>query len=159
MTGLFNRRYIDIVLEQHFSLYRRLGQRFGVTQIDIDGFKPINDAFGHATGDEALRFVAGVLSDGTRKMDLLARYGGDEFVVVSAVGDGVALERLAARAVQTVRGSRFVTAAEEALPMTVSAGATLVNPDDTSGASVLARADRAMYDAKKVGGDRFCLVS
>ena len=100
-----------------------------------------------------------MLSDGTRKMDLLARYGGDEFVVVSAVGDGVALERLAARAVQTVRGSRFVTAAEEALPMTVSAGATLVNPDDTSGASVLARADRAMYDAKKVGGDRFCLVS
>ena len=49
-------------------------------------FKPVNDAFGHATGDEALKFVATILSDGTRKMDLLARYGGDEFVVVSAVG-------------------------------------------------------------------------
>jgi len=158
LTGLFNRRYIDIVLEQHFSLYRRLGQRFGVTQIDIDGFKPINDDFGHATGDEALRFVAGVLSDGTRKMDLLARYGGDEFVVVSAVGDATALERLAARAVQSVRGSRFLTPGEEILPMTVSAGATLVNPDDTSGSSVLARADRAMYDAKRDGGDRFCLA-
>ena len=158
LTGLFNRRYIDIVLEQHFSLYRRLGQRFGVTQIDIDGFKPVNDAFGHPTGDEALRFVASVLSDGTRKMDLLARYGGDEFVVVSAVGDAVALERLAARAVQTVRGSRFLTASEELLPLTVSAGTTIVSPDDASGGSVLARADRAMYDAKRAGGDRFCLV-
>ena len=84
LTGLFNRRYIDIVLEQHFSLFQRIGQRFGVTQVDIDDFKQINDSFGHATGDEALRFVATTLSDGTRKMDLLARYGGDEFVIVSA---------------------------------------------------------------------------
>ena len=157
-TGLFNRRYIDILLEQQHSLYRRLGQRFAVTQIDIDDFKPINDQFGHATGDEALRFVATVLSDGTRKMDLLARYGGDEFVVVSAVGDETALERLAARAVHTVRGSRFVTPSEESLPMTVSAGATIVNPDDPDGAAVLARADRAMYAAKAAGGDRFELT-
>ena len=97
LTGLFNRRYIDIVLEQQFSLYRRIGQRFGVTHIDIDDFKPVNDAFGHATGDEALRFVATILSDGTRKMDLLARYGGDEFVMLMPGTDAEGARRVARR--------------------------------------------------------------
>ena len=155
LTGLFNRRYIDIVLEQQINLYQRIGQRFGVTQIDIDDFKPVNDAFGHATGDEALKFVATILSDGTRKIDLLARYGGDEFVVVSAVGDDEDLRRLCERALHSVRGSRFVTPSEESLAMTVSIGATLVRPDDDSGALVLARADEALYEAKHAGGDTF----
>ena len=156
LTGLFNRRYIDIVLEQQLSLYQRIGQRFGVTQIDIDDFKPVNDAFGHATGDEALRFVATILSDGTRKVDLLARYGSDEFVVVSAVGDDDGPRRLGERALHSVRGSRFVTPSEEALAMTVSIGATLVRPDDESGALVLARADDALYEAKQAAATRSC---
>jgi len=157
LTGLFNRRYIDIVLEQQFSLYRRIGQRFGVTHIDIDDFKPVNDAFGHATGDEALRFVATILSDGTRKMDLLARYGGDEFVVVSAVGADDDLRHVGERALHSVRSSRFVTPSEESLVMTISVGATLARADDESGAVVLARADGAMYEAKQSGGDAFVL--
>jgi diguanylate cyclase (GGDEF)-like protein/PAS domain S-box-containing protein len=158
LTGLFNRRYIDIVLEQHFSLYQRIGQRFGVTQIDVDVFKPVNDAFGHATGDEALKFVATILSDGTRKMDLLARYGGDEFVIVSAVGSEDELRNVGQRAVHTLRGSRFVTPTEEALALTASVGATLVRADDESGAAVLKRADDAMYEAKHAGGDALVLL-
>ena len=159
LTGLFNRRYVDIALEQQFSLYRRIGQRFGVTHIDVDDFKPVNDAFGHATGDEALRFVATVLSDGTRKMDLLARYGGDEFVVVSAVGAEDDLQHVGERALHSVRSSRFVSPSEEALAITVSVGATLVKADDENGAVVLARADGAMYEAKHAGGDAFVLRS
>ena len=159
LTGLFNRRYIDIALEQQFSLYRRIGQRFGVTHIDIDDFKPVNDAFGHATGDEALRFVATILSDGTRKMDLLARYGGDEFVVVSAVGAEDDLRHVGERALHSVRSSRFVTPTEESLAMTVSVGATMATADDESGGAVLARADGAMYEAKQSGGDAFVLRS
>jgi len=159
LTGLFNRRYIDIALEQQFSLYRRIGQRFGVTQIDIDEFKPVNDGFGHETGDQALRFVATVLSDGTRKMDLLARYGGDEFVVVSAVGGDDDLRHVGERALHAVRGSRFVTPTEEALALTLSVGATMVRPDDESGSAVVARADAAMYEAKHAGGDSFVLRS
>jgi diguanylate cyclase (GGDEF)-like protein/PAS domain S-box-containing protein len=155
LTGLFNRRYIDIMLEQQINLYQRIGQRFGVTQIDVDDFKPVNDAFGHATGDEALKFVATILSDGTRKIDLLARYGDDEFVVVSAVGGDDDLRRLGERALHSVRGSRFVTPGEESLAMTVSIGATLVRADDDSGALVLARADEALYQAKQAGGDTF----
>jgi diguanylate cyclase (GGDEF)-like protein/PAS domain S-box-containing protein len=157
LTGLFNRRYIDIVLEQNLELYRRIGQRFGITHIDIDDFKPINDAFGHATGDEALRFVATVLSDGTRKMDLLGRYGGDEFIVVSAIGDHDDLRRVGERAVRVVHGSTFITPTEEPVTMTISVGATLVRPDDDGAAALLERADRATYEAKRAGGDRFVL--
>lgn len=156
LTGLFNRRYVDIVLEQHFNLYARLGQRFGVLHIDIDDFKRVNDEFGHATGDEALRFVASILSDGTRKMDLLARYGGDEFVVVSAVGGEGTLEDLGKRTVHLVSGSRLLTAGEETIAMTVSVGGTLVGPEDEDAAQVLERADEAMCEAKRAGGDRFC---
>jgi len=159
LTGLFNRRYIDVVLEQNLELYRRIGQRFGVTHLDIDDFKSINDAFGHATGDEALRFVATTLSDGTRKMDLLGRYGGDEFIVVSAIGDHDDLRRVGERAVHVVRGSTFVTPTEEALSMTISVGGTLVRPDDGGAAALLERADQALYDAKHAGGDRFVLRS
>jgi len=158
LTGLFNRRYIDVVLEQSLELYRRIGQRFGVTHIDIDGFTSVNDAFGHATGDEALRFVATILSDGTRKMDLLGRYGGDEFIVVSAIGDHDDLRRVGERAVHVVRGSTFVTPTEEALTMTISVGGTLVRPDDDA-AALFERADQAVSDARRAGGDRFVLRS
>ena len=158
LTGLFNRRYIDIVLDQHFSLFQRIGQRFGVTQVDIDGFKLINDAFGHATGDEALKFVATTLSDGTRKMDLLARYGGDEFVIVSAAAGDDELRHVGGRVLHTVRGSHFVTPTEESLVMTASVGATLVRADDESSEAVLKRADDAMYEAKHAGGDGFVLL-
>jgi len=157
LTGLFNRRYVDIYLEQQFNLFKRLGQRFGLTLIDLDEFKAINDAFGHATGDEALRFAATILSDGTRKMDLLARYGGDEFIVVSGVGAEDGLQHLGERALHSVRSSRFVTPTEEAITLTVSVGGTLVRADDESAAAAMERADRAMYEVKHAGGDGFRL--
>ena len=71
LTGQFNRRYVDVALAQHFSLYQRLGQRFGVTIIDLDNLKQVNDEFGHAAGDAAIRFVAGILADNARKMDIV----------------------------------------------------------------------------------------
>ena len=101
--------------------------------------------------------MATILSDGTRKMDLLARYGGDEFVVVSAVGGDDDLRHVGERAVHSVHGSRFVTPSEESVTMTLSVGATLVRPTDETGAVVLARADEAMYEAKRAGGDGFVL--
>lgn len=159
LTGLLNRRYVDIYLEQQFNLFTRLGQRFGVTHIDIDDFKLVNDTYGHAAGDEALRFISTVLSDGTRKMDLLARYGGDEFVIVSGVAGQEGLEQLCGRMRQTVRGSRFATPSEEAVQLTISVGSTLVRPEDPSAAAVMARADEMMYEVKHAGGDGFKLSS
>jgi diguanylate cyclase (GGDEF)-like protein/PAS domain S-box-containing protein len=157
LTGLFNRRYIDLALEQQFELYKRLGRRYGVIMIDVDGFKAINDGIGHLVGDEVLRFVAGELSDGTRKMDLLARWGGDEFVAICAVGEAAELERIGRRHTHMVGDSQLITDMEELIPVTVSAGGTLVLPTDHGPDDVLARADKAMYMAKRAGGNDFSL--
>ena len=85
LTGLFNRRYLDAALGQQYAMFKRLGRRYGVIQIDIDDVKAINDGLGHLTGDDAIRFVAGVVSDNVREMDVAARYGGDEFVVICSL--------------------------------------------------------------------------
>ena len=160
LTGLFNRRYIDVALGQHFSLYRRLGQRFGVTLIDIDDLKEINDEFGHAAGDAAIKFVAGILADDARKMDVVARYGGDELLIISAVRSDDDLRGHGERTVALVRGSRLSLPLQAAaVLLSVSVGSTLVHETDADERTVLERADTAMYAAKRNGGDRFVLIA
>jgi two-component system cell cycle response regulator len=99
LTGLFNRRYLDAALAQQFAMFRRLGRRYGVIQMDIDTLKTINDQLGHATGDEAIRFIAGILASNARDMDIAARFGGDEFVIICglATEDDLAVYGLGGR--------------------------------------------------------------
>ncbi len=157
LTGLFNRRYLDAALAQQFALFRRLGRKYGVIQLDIDEFKAINDTLGHAVGDEAIRFVAAILSDNVRKMDVAARYGGDEFVVICSLATPDALAGYGRRLVRLISDSRFAAAEEAGLRVTVSAGGTLVALEDENERSALARADGAMYAAKHSGRDGFAV--
>jgi diguanylate cyclase (GGDEF)-like protein len=160
LTGQFNRRYVDVALGQHFSLYRRLGQRFGVTIVDLDTLKEVNDEFGHGAGDAAIRFVAGILADNARKMDIVARYGGDEFVIVNAARDEDDLRGQGERIVTLVRGSRLTLPLQGcAIVLSVSAGSTLVHETDVDEKAMLERADAGMYTAKRNGGDRFVLIA
>ena len=155
LTGLFNRRYLDAALAQHFALYRRLGRRYGVIQMDIDTLKEINDRLGHETGDQAIRFVAGILAGNVREMDVAARQGGDEFVVLCGLATDDDLEVYGRRLVTLVRDSRFAPAEEAGLRLTVSAGGTLVGAEDEDERDALRRADAAMYAAKHNGRDEF----
>ena len=157
LTGLFNRRYLDAALEQDFALFQRLGRRYGVIQFDIDGFKSVNDTLGHAAGDDAIRFVADVLGSGVRKMDVAARWGGDEFVVICAVSDAEDLRVYGERLLTMIRDSRFDTARDAGLTLTLSAGASLVDDADADADSALRRADHAMYEAKEAGRDRMAI--
>ena len=91
LSSLFNRRYFDAALQQQYEMFERLGRRYGVMHIDIDNFKRVNDTLGHAAGDEAIQFIASVLSRNARKMDVIARYGGDEFAIICSVGTPEAL--------------------------------------------------------------------
>jgi diguanylate cyclase (GGDEF)-like protein/PAS domain S-box-containing protein len=160
LTGQFNRRYVDVAMAQHFSLYQRLGQRFGVTLIDVDNLKEINDEFGHSAGDTAIRFVAGILADNARKMDIVTRYGGDEFVVINASHSEEDLRVQGERMVTLVRGSRLTLPLQGCdVVLTVSAGGTLVQAIDIDEHSMLERADSAMYAAKRNGGDRYVLIA
>ena len=159
LTGLFNRRYLDAALAQQFAMFKRLGSRYGVIQMDIDTLKEINDRLGHAAGDEAIRFVAGIVSDHARDMDVAARSGGDEFVIICGLATGDDLAAYGRRLVRLVRDSRFAPAVDVALRLTISAGGALVSAADADERAALARADAAMYDAKHLGRDAFAVAA
>jgi diguanylate cyclase (GGDEF)-like protein len=121
--------------------------------IDVDHFKAINDRFGHAGGDGALRHLVALLRAGTRQIDLLGRLGGEEFCVVltdtpAAPAEGVA-ERLRAQVaeVPTMFGDRLI-------PMTISVGLAIQLETETKIEQVIARADDALYRAKRTGRNR-----
>ncbi len=158
LTGLFNRRYLDAALAQQFAMFRRLGRRYGLIQMDIDTLKEINDRLGHAAGDEAIRFVAGILSAHAREMDVAARFGGDEFVVICALATEDDLAAYGRRLVRLVHDSSFAPAVDGGLRLTVSAGGALVAADDADERAALGRADDAMYDAKRRGRDEFAFT-
>ena len=157
LTGLFNRRYLDAALSQQFAMFCRLGRRYGIIALDLDDLKAINDGLGHGVGDAAIRFVAAILSDNVRKMDVAARYGGDEFVMICSVATPDALSIYGRRLVRLIHDSRFAQAEDSGLRVTVSAGGTLVAVDDEDEREALERADQAMYTAKHDGRDGFCV--
>ncbi|GAA4914457.1 diguanylate cyclase (GGDEF)-like protein [Actinomycetospora succinea] len=144
LTGLPNRRALD----QHLEEVLAGTASAAVAMIDVDRFKQINDTVSHARGDEVLRGVATALRSSLRAPDLVARYGGDEFVVVlpeTAVGDAAAALGRARSAVAGLPAAR-------GCPVTLSVGVVAARSGEGP-ADVLARADAAMYAAKRAGGD------
>jgi diguanylate cyclase len=146
LTGLGNRRTLDAVLNSQFSLFRRYRTPFSLTVLDIDHFKELNDQNGHLHGDDMLRHLTQLLLDTSRNVDIVARFGGDEFVVVMPQTDLAGAAILAGRLREKV---------EKTLPFTVSIGAASVEEADTP-ESLFHRADNALYRAKSDGRNRTC---
>ena len=156
LTGLFNRRRFDEELGRTMASTRRFEEPASVLLIDVDDFKYVNDTLGHAAGDEVLRSVAGMIQQRVRATDVLARVGGDEFALLLARAGADEAHKVAADLVQAARdhvlalGGGFVR-------VTVSVGAVAFDATAGTGENVLIAADRAMYDAKTQGRDRFVL--
>ena len=151
LTGTANRRFAEITLHARYEEFNRYGWPFGLIFIDIDRFKCINDEFGHAAGDEVLRMVAKTLMNSARSFDVVARWGGDEFIAVIANVDREQLIATANRfRILVEQSSR---AAGPVRQVTISVGATLARSDDTE-AALLERADRLMYESKSAGKNR-----
>ncbi|HEV7725291.1 MAG TPA: GGDEF domain-containing protein [Modestobacter sp.] len=158
LTGLANRRRLVEQVPRLWRQARRDGQRVAALVLDLDHFKRLNDAFGHAAGDEVLRVVAGALAATVRPSDVLARTGGEELVVLGLVADPAEARRLAERlrvAVSTSCAAQSVT---------VSIGVALVRPVDDEDVTdglwrLIDRADAAMYEAKQGGRDRVSIAA
>ncbi|BCX80735.1 hypothetical protein MIT9_P0311 [Methylomarinovum caldicuralii] len=147
LTGLPNRRYLEVYLPRVLAKARRKSRPLALFMMDLDGFKGVNDRFGHATGDRLLIQVAGVLRGRLRRGDLLVRLGGDEFVAV--VGSMLSPEddaRLAADLIGTVAG-----AVPPEQDVGLSIGIARYPEHGTEAAGLLQRADQALYRAKADG--------
>lgn len=155
LTGLHNRRWFDEKLHEHHGSLLRQGRPFALLVIDADYFKRINDTHGHGVGDAVLRQLARLLLQSVRATDFVARFGGEEFVVllpdVSLAHEGL---RVAEKIRSTVEGSIFPTV----LNVTVSIGLGLSDASDTHPTAVFLRADRGLYLAKEQGRNRVVLV-
>lgn len=154
LTGLANRRLLQARLPLEIERARRAGTPLSLLVIDIDHFKQLNDRHGHATGDAALREVARALEHGVRRVDTVARVGGEEFVVLLPQNDAASAAHVADKLRRNVAARK--TPGGEGQPegaLTISVGVAQLAPGDDA-PSLLARADAALYLAKDVGRNR-----
>jgi diguanylate cyclase (GGDEF)-like protein len=156
LTGLPNRRYLMGRLVQEMSYARRHGARLSVMMTDLDDFKPVNDRHGHEAGDDVLRTVASRLERAVRAEDVVARYGGDEFVVLARGFPGYSAQQFAERLERAIGGEPIAVAGAVAT-LTLSIGVAEY-PDRHEGPGstesperLLARADAALYAVKRRG--------
>jgi diguanylate cyclase (GGDEF)-like protein len=152
VTGINNRAALNATIDREVNLSHRHGYALSVIMLDLDHFKRINDKYGHLAGDTVLRTLAGRITDCTRGSDMVFRYGGEEFTVVlsNTEIDGAAL--LAERIRKAIASIPIVIDDFE-IPVTVSIGVSTLETGDTS-ATLINRADVALYDAKTAGRNR-----
>jgi len=153
LTGLYNRRRFHEELGRMLADAERRGSRLGLLAFDLDGFKPINDSFGHQAGDEVLVRLAVELGRTVRRNETLFRIGGDEFALLVPEGSAEGLRELAHRLVETVGAMRFVFDGREAR-VTASVGIARYPENAREGEALVAAADEALYRAKSEGRNR-----
>jgi diguanylate cyclase (GGDEF)-like protein len=144
LTGLGNRRALDHVLATQFNILKRYGTPFSLAIVDIDHFKDLNDQYGHQHGDQVLCEFAQLLLGSLRIVDIVARFGGDEFVVMMPHTDIAEAELV---------GERLRSEVERRMPFAISGGVASASDADTP-ESLFKRADDALYCAKTSGRNR-----
>ena len=153
LTGLYNRRGLDRQLGQALAHARRHGVPSALLLMDLDGFKQVNDRFGHLRGDRMLRDVACALRRRMRAGDTIARLGGDEFAVVARFVTDAGAEVLARDLLAVARSAAAREPLDADIRMTMSVGLVPLPGGGQDPLAVIAAADRAMYEAKRAGGD------
>lgn len=149
LTGVKNRSAFDDLLAEEFDRAVRYAHPLSVVLLDVDHFKPFNDAFGHPAGDGVLRRVAGLLQNTVRGADVVARYGGEEFAVILPETDAAGAVVLAERCRRAVAGASW-----DRRPITVSVGVSTLTPDTADAAALVKEADDALYRSKHAGRNR-----
>ncbi len=152
LTGIPNRRAAEANLALRLEEKRRYGWGVGVIFLDIDGFKDINDTHGHDIGDKVIGMVAKTLMGGMRPFDFLARWGGDEFVIIAPNVGQKEIRQMAERLRILVEGSAML-ANGKIIDTSVSMGAAVAKTGDTV-ETLIKKADQLMYESKNRGGNQ-----
>ncbi|TKT80107.1 GGDEF domain-containing protein [Aquamicrobium sp. LC103] len=154
LTGMQNRRFFDDALREYIEEFRKIDKPVGLMVLDLDHFKLVNDTHGHDVGDQVLKAVANCLKDMTRYHDVVARLGGEEFAIVTPNMDDEALTKLAERIRKAV-SALTVTAGNVRIKVTTSVGLAVWDRRETA-EELYRRADRQLYEAKRLGRNRIC---
>jgi diguanylate cyclase len=158
LTQVANRRGYDLQIRESLRRYRRNAEPFSLILIDIDHFKTVNDSYGHKIGDNCLREVAQLIRSTIRQSDFLARYGGEELVVILAGTYARNAREVAEKIRSCIEKTRFHIQ-EESISLTVSLGVTEAAPSDLDPEIPFIRADEAMYRAKRDGRNRVRVIT
>ena len=158
LTGLFNRRRFHEELNRLLADASRRGVQVGLLAIDLDGFKPINDEFGHQAGDEVLVKLARAVGDVIRRNEMFCRLGGDEFGVLVPDTEETELCELARRILEVIDGLRFEFAGRTA-GLTASLGIAIFPRHAATAEQLIAVADQAMYRSKSGGRDQWTMAA
>lgn len=152
LTGIFNRRYFNQRFDREMQRAQRYGRPLSVIMIDIDHFKTFNDNHGHLLGDQILQGVAGLLESSIRKADILARFGGEEFVILLPEIDNERGRKVAEKLRRAVEHAEFPKADSQPLGrLTISLGLAAFPEDSRRAPDLLERADQSLYLAKTLG--------
>lgn len=154
LTGLYNRRHLDDQLPIEFERARRKGQPVCLAMVDIDHFKHFNDDFGHEAGDEVLRAIGRYLRESLRKVDLVFRYGGEEFTVILSEADAAGARARLEAIREGAKGLAVWYGGDKLPTPSLSVGVAFSDADHPDPESLIRAADRALYRAKDLGRDR-----
>ena len=155
VTGLYNRRFFTVRLEEELSRYRRFNHPVALVLMDLDGFKAVNDELGHMVGDETLRDIGQILMKHSRGINVVSRYGGDEFAVLLVETTMAGAQLYADRIRQIIESYPF----SHRHPITASFGIASLPEDDAKTSEDLIRAaDEALYVAKRAGKNQVAVT-
>lgn len=156
LTGVYNRRQFEVLARAELARCQRYIRPCSFLMIDIDHFKRVNDTFGHEMGDWVLKMVATTLASTRRDADVVAKFGGEEFVVMLPETAAEAAAKVAERIRSTVFANTLAIG-ESKLILTISVGVGEATASSAGIEAVLRDADRALYDAKQSGRNRVCV--
>jgi len=149
LTGLPNRRALDERLEEEVQSARKNNYSFAVIMMDLDGFKDVNDTYGHSVGDDVLRLVFNQMARGVRNTDFLARYGGDELTLILTQSDMSSAQIVAEKIVEGMGKLKYKLPDGKRLKLGISGGIAIFPVNARNGPDMLRAADTALYQAKK----------
>ena len=156
LTGVFNRRYYLERFKEELERSKKFNYKFCCLMVDIDYFKDYNDRYGHILGDAILRELAKTIQENTRQIDLIGRYGGEEFSIILSETDKDAAT-LAAGSIRQAVEYKPIRAYDEELKIRVSIGISTFPDDGQDIETLIDRADSALYQAKQAGRNKVCV--